>query len=115
MDLRYLHYYKETEFSEHLNQGDIINGLSSLDRILSYEDPQAVGILILNNTCDLAHGNVNYVSFCPIYTLNSYIDRLLPKFISKVMETEFKNNLKNARKKSVSSYQYSRNSSKEPT
>ena len=75
----HLGYYLDRDLPEHLSQGDIIVGYQTF-AIPDYE-LREVGLMILNNTCDLKNENIGYISVCPVVKLFDVVGKVLKSYI----------------------------------
>lgn len=77
--------YNTTDFENHLCQGDIIIDLK-LKLIADFEPKEYFkGILILTYTCDLVleQDPVEYINFCPIFSLDCMIKPMIDIYAEK--------------------------------
>jgi hypothetical protein len=73
------------DFSNHLCQGDIIQGtfLKRFIAVTTIEPPPPEGFIILSNTCDLKHSNIDFILFSPIFKVELFIKGFIQKLQDK--------------------------------
>jgi len=83
--------YRTKDISKYLCQGDIILDYKNED-LLYYEPKESYkGIIIISYTCDLEWKKLNFISVCPIYSLEHIINHLIEKLRKGCSESKNKN------------------------
>ncbi|MFX1568135.1 MAG: hypothetical protein ACFFCV_07185 [Promethearchaeota archaeon] len=84
--------YRIKDIPQFLCQGDIILDYKNED-LLYYEPKEHYkGIIIISYTCDLEWKKLNFISVCPIYSLEHIINHLIEKLRKGCDEAKDKNN-----------------------
>lgn len=83
--------YRTEDIPKYLCQGDIILDYKNED-LLYYEPKEYYkGIAIISYTCDLKYEKLNYISVCPIYSLEYIVKYLIEKLSEGCSKAEDKN------------------------
>lgn len=83
--------YNTEDIPEFLCQGDIVLDYKNEDLLYYKPEEFYKGILVLSYTCDLKWKKLNFISICPIYTLEHIITILVERLRKGCNEANDKN------------------------